>query len=124
MGHPGPPRSSAVGAFDLATADRIPNPPHNFVVRDDATRHNARVPPDDARHGGQVASDPALTSAPGADAGTLHEVFERTALAQPQAIAIEVPPGAGRPARASLTYAEVLACSKALAARLAPLISA
>ena len=91
-------------------------------MRDLARRHNASVPPDATRHGGQVVSDlPPTARGPGET--LLHAVFERTAREHPQAVAIEVPPGAGRPARSSLSYREVLAHSHALALRLAPLVA-
>ena len=82
-----------------------------------ARRHNAPVPPDATRHGGQVVSDPPPTAH---GETLLHAVFERTAREHPQAIAIEVPPAPGRPARSTLTYREVLALGEALALRLAP----
>ena len=86
-----------------------------------ARRHNARVPPDATRHGGQVAVEPAPT-ARDARQTLLHAVFERTAREHPQAIAIEVPPAAGRLERTRLTYGQVLALAEVLARRLAPLV--
>ncbi len=49
-------------------------------------------------------------------------MFERTALAHPDAVAIDVPPAASRSRRDQLTYGEVRARAAALAARLAPLV--
>ena len=83
-----------------------------------STRHNDHVPPIATRHGGQVARDPGST-VPEPAAALLHEVFERTALEYPQAVAIEIPPTAGRPARVRLSYGEVGERSAALASRLA-----
>ncbi|WP_353205489.1 amino acid adenylation domain-containing protein [Sphingomonas sp.] len=54
--------------------------------------------------------------------GLLHELFSSTARAHPDRIAIEVPPGFGRPARVRLSYAEVEAAATALATRLRPLV--
>jgi non-ribosomal peptide synthetase-like protein len=50
----------------------------------------------------------------------LHDYFTRAARRWPDRVAVEVPPGSGRPARARTTYAELEARSDALAARLAP----
>jgi amino acid adenylation domain-containing protein len=50
----------------------------------------------------------------------LHEYFTRAARRWPDHVAVEVPPGTGRPARACTTYAELDALADALAARLAP----
>lgn len=49
-------------------------------------------------------------------------MFERTAHEHPDAVAIEVPPAADRPARVRLSYAEVSARAAALAARLEALL--
>ncbi len=53
----------------------------------------------------------------------LHEVFAATAREHPRRIAIEVPPGANRPDRVKVSYAEVDTAADELAARLRPLIS-
>lgn len=79
------------------------------------------MPPDATRHGGLVVPDPAPAQREAAPA-LLHAVFERTALAHPAAVAIEVPPAAARPVRVRLTYADVRARAGALAARLAPFV--
>jgi non-ribosomal peptide synthetase-like protein len=86
-----------------------------------ATRHNVGVTPAATRHGGQVAPEPP-PHAPEARLALLHAIFEHTARAHPHATAIEVPQGAGRPAREGLTYREVQARSEALALRLATLV--
>lgn len=90
-------------------------------MRASITSHNARVPPPATRQGGPVADETGSTpgEASPASRGLLHGVFERTALAHPDGIAIDVPPARGR-ARATLTYAAVRAQVAALAARLAP----
>lgn len=48
----------------------------------------------------------------------LHEFFERTARRFPDQVAVDVPPGFGRPARSTLTYAQLHAQAESLAARL------
>lgn len=53
----------------------------------------------------------------------LPEVFATTAKQYPQSIAVEVPPGRGRPERQALTYAELDAVAERLADHLAPLIA-
>ena len=50
----------------------------------------------------------------------LHELFEATAARFPDRIAIDLPPGPGRPHRAQLPYAALLARAQLLAARIAP----
>ena len=77
------------------------------------------MPPETIRQGRQVASDVGPI-VPDDSPALLHEVFERTALRYPREVAIEVPPGTGRPARVRLTYSEALERVHALAARLAP----
>jgi non-ribosomal peptide synthetase-like protein len=52
----------------------------------------------------------------------LHRFFERIARAQPNAVALEVPPGPGRPAREQVTYGELDRESDALARRLGQLV--
>ena len=67
-----------------------------------------------------------LTSQPMVDSNSgsrrhpvlLHEFFERAARQWPDHIAIEVPPGLGRPDRRSVTYAQLNRRADALAARL------
>ena len=95
--------------------------PHNLVVSHVLNRHNARVPPEPARHGSQVAAEPA-PHAHESRCELLHAVFERTARRHPLAVAIEVPPTAGR-TRERLTYGEVLRLSEQLARRLRPLVN-
>lgn len=53
----------------------------------------------------------------------LHEVFAATAREHPERIAIDVPPGNGRPERVKVSYAEVDVAAENLAARLRPLVS-
>src|SRR5262252_1208533 len=70
----------------------------------------------------------ALPATDAADRGVvepvfLHQFFERTATRWPDRPAIDVPPGAGRPHRRVLTYAEVEEQANALAAFLSPLVS-
>ena len=50
----------------------------------------------------------------------LHEIFERTAQRWPEHVAVEIPPGDGRPARTFVTYAELARAANALAQRLRP----
>jgi non-ribosomal peptide synthetase-like protein len=52
----------------------------------------------------------------------LHGFFERIARLHPGRIAVEVPPGTGRPQRRALTYAELDARSDAIAARLSRIV--
>ncbi len=47
--------------------------------------------------------------------GLLHHFFEQTAARWPDALAVDVPPGVGRPTRVQLTYAELLRQTAALA---------
>ena len=70
----------------------------------------------------------ALPATDAADRGVvepvfLHQFFERTATRWPGRPAIDVPPGAGRPHRRVLTYAEVEEQANAVAAFLSPLVS-
>ncbi len=48
----------------------------------------------------------------------LHEFFARAAARWPDEVALDIPPGADRPDRATLTYAELDAAAAAIAARL------
>ena len=59
----------------------------------------------------------------GTAAPLLHEIFERTARRWPSSTALEIPPGAGRPERRSLTYADLERRSNALARRLGDFIA-
>ena len=49
----------------------------------------------------------------------LHHVFDRAVGRWPDAVAIDVPPGAGRPARQQVTYRRLDAAASELAGRLA-----
>ena len=69
------------------------------------------------------ASIPDSATAPGSP-GLLHEIFRRTARRWPERVALEIPPGPGRPARHALTYSELDAASDRLAAWIAPQVSA
>ncbi len=50
----------------------------------------------------------------------LHGFFERSARLHPERVAVEVPPGRGRPERRTATYAELDRRANAIAARIAP----
>lgn len=52
----------------------------------------------------------------------LHGFFERSARVQPHAVAVEVPPGPGRPERQRVTYGELARQAGALARRLGRLV--
>ena len=54
---------------------------------------------------------------------TLHAFFEASARRRPDAIAIDVPPGPERPARETVTYAQLNRQAEAVAGSLAPLVS-
>ena len=55
---------------------------------------------------------------------SLHHVFEATAARFPNRVAVDVPPGAGRPARVQITYAQLEdranAVARAIGARAGP----
>ena len=53
----------------------------------------------------------------------LHDFFSAARRRWPDQVAIDIPPGRGRPERVTLTYAEVEAAADALAAVLRPLVS-
>jgi non-ribosomal peptide synthetase-like protein len=63
-------------------------------------------------------SDPSCADIAREEPELLHGFFERTARVQPQAVALEVPPGPGRLRRERLTYGELARQSDALARRL------
>lgn len=54
----------------------------------------------------------------------LHQFFDQTAREHPDRIAVDVPPGPGRPVRVQMTYRDLLAQADRLAAVIAPLTSA
>ncbi len=90
-------------------------------MRESKPTQYVHVPPPTNRQGSPVETAPTPTPAAPRPA-LLHEVFERTALAHPHALAIDVPPGLRRPDRERLTYTEVERRVASLAARLAPLV--
>ena len=57
-----------------------------------------------------------LTPSPAAAPQLLHEFFAAAAQQWPERVALEVPPGLGRPARQTFTYAELAQRSHAIAA--------
>ena len=90
-------------------------PPSNAIESAAASdrAHSGRV--------GAVRSCPSWTKGD-ADRGLLHEFFRQSARRWPDRVAIEVPPGGGRPDRSLTTYAELDSSSDALAAILRPFI--
>ncbi|MBI1842672.1 MAG: amino acid adenylation domain-containing protein [Verrucomicrobia bacterium] len=64
----------------------------------------------------------ALVATRPADLGLLHSFFERSVRRWPRRVAVEIPPGDGRPSRSFVTYAELNAHANALARRIQPFI--
>ncbi len=64
-----------------------------------------------------------LSDPPPASLGLLHAYFAQAVVQWPERIAVEIPPGPGRPARRLVSYAELDRQSQAVAQQLAPLVT-
>lgn len=78
--------------------------------------HGRAVRPRPLAHPGAAAADPA-------EPRCLHELFEEAALRWPDAVAVDVPPGNGRPQRTLVTYAELERRAESIAGNLQRLVT-